>query len=120
MSDTGIILTVAGLVLSVGLGALGVWLRQLHVEVREIETNTIGRLRDYLDSRVNELMCNVAKMSGQMVELDHYIKHNATDLWAKRDVMADQLAKLEGRLDHVTSELIRTSKELEEVRNRHA
>ncbi len=110
MSDIGIVLGIAGLIVSAGISVLGIWLRQLHIEVRDIEVKTIQGVRDHFNSRVNELMCEVSKMSAQTIELDRYIKHNATDLWAKRDVMVDQLAKLEGRLDHVTAELTRISK----------
>jgi len=112
--DPTIVLGIASLVVGGGFATLIAWTKSLGSDIdklREGSERSVASLRDQIHSRVNVLMSEVAELKAMVRELDQYIKHNASDLWAKRDELFEKVSKAEGRLDHVSAELARICKE---------
>jgi uncharacterized protein YoxC len=114
MSDTAMILGIASLVVAAGFSVMVAWIKSVGNDVEKLRDGheqTVAQLREQLSSRINILMSDTAELKVMVRELDQYIKHNASDLWDKRDELSDRVSKIEGRLDHVSSELARICKE---------
>ncbi len=105
MNET-LVLTIAAIVVGAGFTTLITWVRRLHDTLDRVPDN-IAMAREQMHSRINVLMSEVAGLKATTTELSSYIKHNANDLWIKRDELFEKVAKCEGRLDHVTAELAR-------------